>query len=134
MESQGGFEALLSYGENGKLENISREHWGFLEGFVPYYETEEFLFVHANYNWYTPMNEQPASLLRWTSIEDSPPKAHISGKTVILGHSPGPIRDLGFCVCIDTGCGFGGSLTALEVNTGVEWSVQVKTSSLRLTS
>jgi serine/threonine protein phosphatase 1 len=114
-EDMGGIETLESYGPESSINCIPSDHWDFLESFVPHFETEDFIFVHANYNWYTPMNEQPASLLRWTSIEEEPPKAHISGKTVVLGHTPGEARDLGFCVCIDTGCGFGGPLTAIDL-------------------
>lgn len=115
-KEMGGLETLMSYGTSASIKNIPDEHWKFIESFVPYFETEEYICVHANYSWYTPMNEQPALLLRWTSIEEEPPKAHISGKTVVLGHSPGEVRDLGFCICIDTGCGFVGPLTAIDLH------------------
>lgn len=122
-EEMGGFETLMSYGSEGHIADIPKSHWCFLETFVPYHETDNFIFVHANYNWYTPMDEQPASLLRWTGLDDAPPKQHVSGKKVICGHSPGPVRDLGFCLCIDTGCGFGGPLTAANLLTGQYWSI-----------
>ncbi len=123
-ESQGGFETLMSYGSKGTISDIPDDHWDFIETFVPYFETDRFIFTHANYNWYTPMNEQPSSLLRWTRIEDDPPKAHVSGKKVIVGHSPGPVRDFGYCMCIDTGCGLGGALTAIELNQGEVWTIE----------
>jgi serine/threonine protein phosphatase 1 len=94
-----------------------------LGSFVPFFETEGFIFTHANYNWYIPMNQQRGLELRWLSLDDSQPRPHISNKTVILGHSPGPIRDYGFCRCIDTGCGFGGRLTAMDVRSGHCWQV-----------
>jgi serine/threonine protein phosphatase 1 len=115
FEDMGGQETLMSYGEGCTIDNVPNEHWDLLESFVPYFETDRFIFVQANYNWYTPMPEQHALLLRWTSIEDEPPNPHVSGKTVVVGHSPGKIRDLGFCSCIDTGCGFGGPLTAVSL-------------------
>ena len=112
----GGDKTLESYGNIQCPSEIAGHHLKFIRGFVPYVELEECIFVHANYCWYMPMNEQPASLLRWTRIEDEPPQAHISGKRVICGHSPGPVRDMGYYVCIDTGCGFGGKLTCISMH------------------
>jgi serine/threonine protein phosphatase 1 len=115
---QGGMDTLMSYGTRGSIGDVPKEHWEFLDRFVPFFETEEYIFVHANYEWYLPMDQQPESLLRWTSIDDSPPRPHISGKRVILGHQPGPIRNVGHYICIDTGCGFGGQLTAIVLCCG----------------
>ncbi len=42
----------------------------------------------------------------------------------IVGHTPqtdGIILELGYLKCIDTGCGFGGLLTALDVASGRTW-------------
>jgi len=89
----------------------------------PYYETEGFLFFHANYRWDVSPRDQPASLLRWRSIKDAPPQAHCSGRVAIVGHQPGTIRNFGFCRCIDTGCGVGGLLTATDVHSGKYWQV-----------
>ena len=113
--SMGGDSTLESYGDLSSPQQIPRQHIEFICGFVPFFETPDFIFVHANYCWYMPMEEQPASLLRWTSIEAEPPKAHVSGKVVICGHSPGLVRDSGHCICIDTGCGFGGILSGLDL-------------------
>ena len=121
--AQGGETTLLSYGDPPELSNIPDEHWDFLTSFVPYYETDEFIFTHANYCWYMPMDQQPGSLLRWLSIDESQPQAHITGKTVVLGHTPGPIRDVGHYLCLDTGCGIGGTLTAMDVLYGDCWQV-----------
>ncbi len=120
---QGGMETLMSYGRMGTVDDIPDEHWNFLERFVPFYETDDFAFVHANYEWYLPFDKQPPDLLRWTSINDSEPRPHISGKKVILGHQPGPVRDQGHFVCIDTGCGFGGCLTAIALEERFTWQV-----------
>lgn len=120
-KSQGGEPTLRSYGEPLSPGNIPEAHWDFLASFVPYFETDNFIFTHANYNWYTPMNQQRGLELRWLSLDDSPPRPHISSKIVILGHTPGPVRDVGHYRCIDTGCGFGGLLTAMEVHSGYCW-------------
>jgi serine/threonine protein phosphatase 1 len=119
----GGEATLYSYGKNPSLASIPATHWAFLETCHPSYETDDFIFVHANYSWYLPLDRQASADLRWISIEESEPKAHMSGKTVVLGHAPGPVRDLGFCRCIDTGCGLGGCLTAMDVRTKECWHV-----------
>jgi len=52
------------------------------------------------------------------------PGPHVSGKTVITGHSSqktGEILDLGHLVCIDTYSHGGGWLTALEVQSRHLW-------------
>jgi serine/threonine protein phosphatase 1 len=49
-----------------------------------------------------------------------------SGKTAIVGHTPqkdGRVLDLGHLKCIDTFCGHGGLLTALDVGSGQIWQV-----------
>jgi serine/threonine protein phosphatase 1 len=120
----GGDATLASYGDDLSIANIPEAHWEFLEACRPSYETDDFIFVHANYAWYSEIDRQSSADLRWISIEESEPKAHMSGKTVILGHSPGPVRDLGFCRCIDTGCGFGGMLTAMDVLRKTFWQVR----------
>lgn len=119
----GGDSTLFSFGDDLSLANIPLAHWEFLETCQPGYESDEFLFVHANYSWYLPLDRQSSADLRWISIEESEPRAHISGKTVILGHTPGPVRDYGFCRCIDAGCGLGGFLTAMDVHTRQCWHV-----------
>ena len=71
-----------------------------------------------------PMDEQPALMLRWESLRDTIPGPHVSGKTVIVGHTSqkgGEVLDLGHLVCIDTYCHGGGWLTALDVKTREVW-------------
>lgn len=121
---QGGEATLQSYGDNAGVSQIPENHWEFISQCRPYYETEHFIFTHANYCWYSALDQQPSSLLRWISIEESEPRLHVSGKTVILGHTPGAIRDYEFCRCIDTGCGFGGMLTGMDVDSKHIWQVR----------
>lgn len=120
---KGGDLTLESYGPKSTIEAIPQHHWEFLDSCVPYYETGHFVFTHANYCWYSSLEDQPTRLLRWTAIEEEPPRQHVNGKTFIVGHSPGKIRDLGFCRCLDTGCSIGGILTGMEVHTGHIWQV-----------
>ena len=52
------------------------------------------------------------------------PGPHLSGKTVITGHTAqrdGALLDLGYLKCIDTKCYSGGYLTALDVTSGELW-------------
>ncbi|MEX1028356.1 MAG: metallophosphoesterase family protein [Candidatus Paceibacterota bacterium] len=120
---EGGTAVLRQYGPRNSVEDVSKSHWDFLASCQPAHETDAFIFVHANYSWYDSVEHQPSSLLRWISIDEEKPQPHTSGKTVILGHTPGPIRDYGFCRCLDTGCGFGGRLTAMDVFTKTCWQV-----------
>lgn len=120
---KGGDLTLKSYGSTADLADVPDQHWQFLEACQPIYETEQFFFTHANYCWHSPLDEQPSRLLRWTPIEVEPPRPHLNGKIAIVGHSPGKLRDMGFCRCLDTGCSIGGLLTAMEVTTRRLWQV-----------
>lgn len=82
----GGYATLYSYSSSGDMASIPESHFQFLESCLPYYETQSQIFVHANFDWTLLMPHQHGNLLRWISIEESPPKPHISGKQVICGH------------------------------------------------
>ncbi|WP_430452840.1 metallophosphoesterase family protein [Rhodopirellula europaea] len=106
------------------LSFVPDSHWEFLQRCLPSYETDACIFTHACYDPFVPMKAQPTRLLRWTSIEDVPPAPHVSGKLVVVGHTPKLfVRHYGHVVCIDTACGFGGRLTAHEPATGMTWWV-----------
>lgn len=107
-----------------ELPKLSPANLAFLDGCVPYFETDSHIFVHAAYDPALPMSRQPASLLRWHSLREGVPRAHYSGRTVIAGHSSqksGKILNLGHIVCIDTYCHGGGWLTALDVAKAKVW-------------
>lgn len=112
----GGEQTLLSYPYDGTII-IDPDHVRFIRGCRDYFETEEFIFVHASYDPSKPMREQSNTTLRWEHIEPERMRPHFSGKTVIAGHTPqtvGEPLDLGFLKVIDTDCSRGGWLTALE--------------------
>jgi serine/threonine protein phosphatase 1 len=118
----GGITTLDSYGDTGQLGLIPDEHFEFLESCVPFFETETHVFTHANYDPTLPFDLQDSRMLRWLSLHDYQPGPHCSGKIVVVGHTPQvEILDLGHLVCIDTGCGHDGKLTALEIETGRTW-------------
>jgi len=114
----GGLEALESYG--GGLDAIPEEHWQFLIDALPYYETKTHIFVHGALFADIDMQEQPRSKLLWGRFKEI--EAHISGKTVVCGHTPqisGRPANKGYAICIDTDACRGGWLSCLDIETGI---------------
>jgi serine/threonine protein phosphatase 1 len=123
-ENCGGVATLNSYRFGGKLADVPAEHWALLDTCVPYYETDDFIFTHANYLADLAMDEQPEYTLRWALFEPPKERPHFSGKTVVVGHTEqknAEILDLGFAMCIDTACWRYGWLTAIEAPSRDYW-------------
>lgn len=132
----GGRNTMSSYGQTRIMGTFTKEelkaaipfeHMHFVAGCVPYYEDDNNIFVHANYEWDAPLESQTENAQFWHHIRpgDVPPP-HQSGKTVWVGHTPqnGNIWDLGHVVCIDTYVfrpEKGGWLTAVDVDTREIW-------------
>jgi serine/threonine protein phosphatase 1 len=127
--SVGGLQTLGSYGTSagraGKIADVPEEHWAFLaNGLLPYYETEEYIFVHAGVNYNDPLDEQDDGSLYWEFLRDE--MRHHSGKTVICGHTSqkdGEVKVIPGAVCIDTYAHGGGWLTCLDAVSGRYWQV-----------
>jgi calcineurin-like phosphoesterase family protein len=120
----GGVATLTSYRYGARLQDIPAEHWALLEESRDYYETDDCIFTHANYLAELPMNAQPEYQLRWALLDPAEAQPHVSGKTVIVGHTEqhnSEVLDLGFVVCLDTACWRHGWLTALEVGSRRLW-------------
>lgn len=120
----GGANTLSSYHFPGIMQDVPAEHWALIESCLPYYETEDIIFTHANYLPDIPMARQPGHYLRWTLFEPHDMHPHVSRKPVIVGHTEqkdGEIFDLGFAMCIDTACWRYGWLTAVDCYTGDQW-------------
>lgn len=120
----GGRPTLTSYG--GLLQHVSHEHVDFLDGLLPFFETEHHIFVHANYVASLPLPEQPEESLYWEHLSDRVPQPHFSGKHVLLGHSPQPRGEVGaygHFTCLDTACVAGYWLTAMDVYSHEVWQV-----------
>jgi serine/threonine protein phosphatase 1 len=118
----GGITTLDSYGDTGQIDLVPYEHFEFLRSCVPYYETDTHFFVHANYDPDLPLDQQDDHTLRWLSLADRIPTPHFSGKVAVLGHtSMREVLRLPHLIGIDTGCCFGGNLTAVEVGTSKMW-------------
>jgi serine/threonine protein phosphatase 1 len=123
-ERCGGVATLNSYKFGGSLEHIPAEHWQLLDEARPYFETDDFIFSHANYDPDLPMPEQPGHQLRWALFDPDDMRPHCSGKPVIVGHTEqcsGDMLDLGFAKCIDTAGWRYGWITALEPRTNEVW-------------
>jgi serine/threonine protein phosphatase 1 len=121
----GGRETLESYGNAGDLRLVPWEHLQFLKGLPLFYKTETHFFIHANYDPNRPLDRQDSAIALWKHLNELPPP-HISGKIAVVGHTPqmsGQIIDLPHLKCIDTGCGYGGLLTALDLGSGRIWQV-----------
>ncbi len=115
----GGLATISSYG--GSLSKIPPKHIAFYQELRPYYETETEIFVHANYEFHLPMNQQQDTIIYWTHLAHVVPQPHCSGKRVFVGHTPQPfgqILDVGHLVCVDTYCFGDGYLTAMNLATG----------------
>lgn len=120
----GGVSTLDSYGFVGDLSVVCPEHVEFLESAVPFLELNDHFFTHGNYDPKLPLSEQSPELLRWTSLIESTPGPHASGKKAVVGHTPdrsGEVFDIGHLMCIDTFCYGGGWLTATDVLSGEVW-------------
>jgi serine/threonine protein phosphatase 1 len=117
----GGDETLRSFGCDD-VESMPDYVFDFLNETRLYYETEKFIFVHANVDAEVPMESQSANTLLWRHLEYAP--AHCSGKVVICGHTPqasGLPVHFGSAVCIDTDVGRSGWLTCYEPLRGRYW-------------
>lgn len=124
----GAVQTLDSYGFVGDLSVIPREHLKFLDRCLPYFESGDAIFTHANYVASEPLERQPAEALRWQSLQEHFPARHVSGKRAFVGHTAqkrGEILDAGHLVCLDTWCHGGGWLTAMDVESGAIWQADV---------
>ena len=123
-EMFGGIATINSYKFGGDINAIPQQHIEFIRQCVDFFQTEDYIFVHANYIENEPAENWPSYVLRWSLLEDPLPGPHQSGKTVIVGHTEqrdGEIRDLGHVICIDTACCNYGWLTALDLRSGQCW-------------
>ncbi len=122
----GGQQTMASYGN--ALENIPDAHIDFMRNFRRSFETEDHIFVHANYIADLDMADQPERIIFWERLSAMVPPPHRSSKRVLVGHTPQPdgeVLDLGHLVCIDTYCFAGGWLTAYDVATNQVWQADV---------
>ncbi len=123
----GGQATVASYG--GQLQNIPQDHLTFLSHCLRFHETETHFFVHACYDPYLPLNEQPDEVMFWQHVKEYPPEPHMNEKIAIVGHTPqvdGEVLDLGHIKVVDTYCYGDQWLSALDVESGKIWQANEK--------
>jgi serine/threonine protein phosphatase 1 len=123
----GGPQTLQSYGLEPDCEysDLPASHRDFIETLPLYHETEDFIAVHAGVNIeITRLDEQAAHDLMYIRMSWISNEASWPGKHVVFGHTPARYlygRERQHEIIkgekstgIDTGCVYGGSLTALN--------------------
>ena len=117
----GGMRTLLSYGipmtrREGDT-HIPESHLQFFSTLKTFYETDDYIFVHAGLRPGIPLEEQSTYDLLWIRHEFIN-SSYDFGKFVIFGHTPVSYnvpymweKKIG----IDTGLVYGGKLTCLEL-------------------
>jgi serine/threonine protein phosphatase 1 len=121
----GGQRTITSYEQHGWDINkftpyldrsMPREHITFFQNTVKYYETDDFIFVHAGIAPNTPLENTPDEILIWDRSFQH--MDHYKGKVVVFGHSPhSMILNEKYRICIDTGACFEsmGDLTGVKL-------------------
>ena len=131
----GGIDTLESYGFTGDFSVFPESHLEYFQGMRNYFETDEFFFTHASYQYDLPLEYQTSEFLRWHSLRGGIPLPHINGKTCFVGHTShkeGQIMDFGHLVCLDTYCYGGGWLTAMDVRTRQVWQTDLAGNARRI--
>lgn len=111
--NNGGDSTIQSYKNNGydisqfveyQRRNLPITHVNFYQSLKNYYETEDYIFVHAGLlPKNIPLNEQPIDILLWERY-DFINSDFDWGKKVIFGHTPNKeILNMHNKICIDTG-------------------------------
>ena len=118
----GGQKTLDSYAGGHRVTShkdprivFPQEHLDFFNALQPYYEVEEYIFVHAGLRSHIPLEKQDIFDLIWIREEFFYSKFDF-GKSIIFGHTPFPQPFiLNRRIGIDTGAVYGNKLTCLEL-------------------
>jgi serine/threonine protein phosphatase 1 len=119
--ANGGKVTLHSYGIilsddiDERKRKIPARHRVFFESLLPYYETEDYIFVHAGLKPGLLLKEQTINDLLWIRHEFIDAEYDF-GKIVVFGHTPlnKPLISKNM-IGIDTGAVYGGELTCVEL-------------------
>jgi serine/threonine protein phosphatase 1 len=110
-----GMDATLN--SYGNINSIPKDHLEFFRNTEFYYQTENYLIVHAGVLPGKPLEEQDEMELIWIREEFIYSKKPLDDKIIVFGHTPfldGPYIDK-TKIGIDTGCVYGGKLTAIRL-------------------
>ena len=114
-----GASTLRSYGVSlsdfPAVKFLSEEHLTFFTNLPLYYETDDYIFVHAGLRPKVSLEKQSPEDLLWIRNEFINSRQDF-GKKVIFGHTPlsEPLFETNK-IGIDTGAAYGGCLTCLEL-------------------
>ena len=109
------YEIILSDDIEERKRKIPAWHRKFFESLLPYYETEDYIFVHAGMKPGLSLKEQTMHDLLWIRHEFIEAEYDF-GRTVVFGHTPlnNPLINKNM-IGIDTGAVYGGKLTCVEL-------------------
>ena len=118
----GGAATLRSYGLDARVSGSEAaigfplKHLQFLERLPLWHRTDGCLLVHAGIRPDRPWDQQDEEDLLWIR-EEFILAPHSLPETIVFGHTPRRtvFVDLPYKIGIDTGCVYGGGLTALEL-------------------
>src|SRR2546429_7977463 len=118
----GGPATLRSYALDARASGseaaagFPAKHLEFLERLPLWHRTEGYLLVHAGIRPDRPWEQQDEEDLLWIR-EEFILAPHSLPETIVFGHTPRRtvFVDLPYKIGIDTGCVYGGALTALEL-------------------
>lgn len=123
----GGKETLTSYGIDipkhydstfNFMDRLPSSHIHFLNNLRTYYQFGRFVFVHANAHPDWMIHETPKQILIWERKYNLFNEEYKYGYHVTHGHTPKQTIDIKrHQINIDTGCCFGGSLSAVRYDT-----------------
>ncbi|GGF23735.1 serine/threonine protein phosphatase [Halobacillus andaensis] len=117
-EMNGATSTFDSYNQNA--EEVREDQEWMRNHLWLYYETDNYIFVHAGLKPKTPLEKQDEFTMLWTRHTEQIGL----GKTVIHGHTP--VREIAYYedqIDIDTGAVYGGKLTLLELPTHEVYTV-----------
>lgn len=118
--SNGGLKTVESYIENGVLnEGEMKSHANWLSTLPTYFETDNYVFVHAGLSSRYSIRDQPDEVRLW--IRGWERDDHDFGKHVVYGHTPGKTPNLKKNSSgLDTGAVYWGTLTAGVFDPGIK--------------
>ncbi len=113
--ANGGFSTLISYNFPHAMDDLPESHRKFFAFLPPYYETEDYIFVHAGLRPGIPLDQQDREDLLWIRGEFVGSSFDF-GKTIVFGHDrfSQPLIEANK-IGVDTGAVYGGYLTCMEL-------------------
>lgn len=116
--ANGGRQTLESYMDKNppaEMQTIPREHLNFFSSLSLYYESDEYIFVHAGLKDRVPLEKQKSEDLLWIRNRFIHSDSDY-GKQVVFGHTPFPeplvMKNK---IGIDTGAVYGNRLTCVNL-------------------